>query len=67
MAVATLQCPWCRLWSTIAFPRLNCPNCGHRIDVATRFCDCVVCKIRRQAELPGEINEQQTVERRMDA
>lgn len=67
MTVATLQCPWCKQWHTISAPRNTCPSCGHRIDVSPPFCDCVQCKIRRDAELSGQINERQTAERRMDA
>lgn len=51
--VADLQCPWCRLWSRIASPRVHCPNCGHRIDLARVYCDCAECAAGRRSLLAG--------------
>lgn len=41
MIIAT--CSWCHLENKIEGPRVHCPNCGHRADVARVACDCERC------------------------
>ena len=45
----SVVCDWCDQPSqAVAGKKTYCRQCGHRADVAQRYCDCRVCRIRQE-------------------